>query len=188
MWMSTDLMASCQSALQLISLSLSFFASQCRIELFRRSFRLSSIKIWNSLPSSIRNVNSLSDFKQGLYENLLSGQSSWSLHGSWSASFLFLSLALARYYAIMCGLRKDMHTSVMYTHTHSGFHMISHTHTLMYSYSKSTHSRASCYIYLNFYFFFIFYSFIYLHSLILCVIYSCILVVVLEGTWSQSAQ
>src|SRR5436309_1390775 len=45
---------------------------QCRTELFKRSFRISSIKLWNGLSSSVREAKSLPVFKQRLYAHLLS--------------------------------------------------------------------------------------------------------------------
>lgn len=44
---------------------------QCRTELFKRSFRIVSIRLWNCLPLSVREATSLTVFKQKLYAHLL---------------------------------------------------------------------------------------------------------------------
>lgn len=44
----------------------------CRTELFKRSFRVTSIRMWNDLPSSIKEAKTLAEFKNRLYAHLLS--------------------------------------------------------------------------------------------------------------------
>ncbi|XP_029680221.1 uncharacterized protein LOC115245867 [Formica exsecta] len=44
---------------------------QCRTELFKRSFRVTSVRLWNGLPLSIKNAKTLNDFKQRLYTHSL---------------------------------------------------------------------------------------------------------------------
>ncbi|XP_029677189.1 uncharacterized protein LOC115243994 [Formica exsecta] len=44
---------------------------QCRTELYRRSYRLSAIRLWNRLPLNLRNESSSVVFKNGLYAHLL---------------------------------------------------------------------------------------------------------------------
>lgn len=44
---------------------------QCRTEIYNRSYKITAIKLWNSLPSYIKSANSLEVFKQYLYEHLL---------------------------------------------------------------------------------------------------------------------
>lgn len=62
---------------------------QCRTELFKRSFRLSSARLWNGLPSSIRNARTLTDFKR-FFAHLLVCASSWLI----SCLLMFLSLGV----------------------------------------------------------------------------------------------
>lgn len=47
----------------------------CRTELFKRSFRLSATRLWNDLPSCIRDSRTLNGFKQKLYDYLLTTSS-----------------------------------------------------------------------------------------------------------------
>ncbi|KAL6419789.1 hypothetical protein ACFW04_011192 [Cataglyphis niger] len=47
------------------------FLPQCRTELYKQSFRLTSARFWNSLPQSIQSATTLADFKQKLYSQLL---------------------------------------------------------------------------------------------------------------------
>lgn len=49
----------------------SLFQPLCRTELFRRSFRLTAIRLRNGLPSSFQNAKTLAAFKQKLYAHLL---------------------------------------------------------------------------------------------------------------------
>lgn len=44
----------------------------CRTETYRRSYRFTASKLWNELPPAIRNARSTVDFKNKLYEHLLS--------------------------------------------------------------------------------------------------------------------
>lgn len=43
----------------------------CRTELFKKSFRSAAPQFWNSLPTEIRNMNSLNSFKAKLFTHLL---------------------------------------------------------------------------------------------------------------------
>ena len=47
---------------------------QCRTETYRRSFKITAIRLWNSLPPSIKSANSLEVFKQLLYDYLFCSQ------------------------------------------------------------------------------------------------------------------
>lgn len=44
--------------------------SQRRTELFKRSFRSTAARLWNSLPPNIRNSRTLDEFKQRFYAHL----------------------------------------------------------------------------------------------------------------------
>ncbi|KAL6418566.1 hypothetical protein ACFW04_012003 [Cataglyphis niger] len=47
------------------------FLPQCKTELYKRSFRLTSAGFWNGLSQSIRSATILADFKQSVYSHLL---------------------------------------------------------------------------------------------------------------------
>ncbi|XP_050452218.1 uncharacterized protein LOC126851925 [Cataglyphis hispanica] len=49
---------------------------QCRTELFKRSFRITSVRLWNGLPFSIKNAKTITKFKEELYAHLLGLSSS----------------------------------------------------------------------------------------------------------------
>lgn len=49
----------------------------CRTEMYRRSYRLTSIKFWNGFLKDIRNAKTLEDFKSKLYAHLLAGVSKY---------------------------------------------------------------------------------------------------------------
>ena len=51
--------------------SMYFITPQCRIELFKRSFRSSSCRLWNGLPQFIRDADSMAVFKERFYVFLM---------------------------------------------------------------------------------------------------------------------
>ncbi|KAL6446824.1 hypothetical protein ACFW04_001332 [Cataglyphis niger] len=45
--------------------------SQCRTELFKRSFRITFVRLWNDLPFFVKNAKTITKFKEELYAHLL---------------------------------------------------------------------------------------------------------------------
>lgn len=43
----------------------------CRTEIYKRSFKSSASRLWNDLPSDIREAQTINDFKCKLYDHLL---------------------------------------------------------------------------------------------------------------------